>query len=631
MAFELRSINGAIRVVLLLNNTVKKQTEIISRLVRVPSDAGVMLVPVEPNLSALSLSLKQIASDLKIKTLPDGLLQHVFNVSNVATDVYDEKVINEGFTGTLREHQHESIKFALKRRASILAIDLGGGKTAISIGIMLSMNVQTLIVCPAGLRSGWNEEITKFAPQVHVLVIKSKKHFEKVFDSIDDFNVVVVSFALISSIIDQLLTHTFELLIADEAHFVKNQKSDRSKVFKTIAKKNNNKIIFLSATPAQTHQDIFHLLHVLSPTLFSKFHHYQATYERASSLSDKTFYYAERYCEPSIVHAQGGRLQLMFKGSERVEELRAIISPYCLRMLKHEFVTLPDMTREKVTIGKVSKAQSKELDMRMGKIEEAREKNNNFANAQLMELCRMTMRSKIASVLNYITAIVSNTNKKEKIILFAHHMLLQEKIVEQLAVKQVAFIHINGSTPMKKRPGMIEKFKDDEDVKFAVLSLGACSTGLNLQFCSRVVYCELIFNSITHTQAEGRVYRIGQKNEVLQQYLFLEGSTDTIIWRSIAGKVKTESKLLDEAVNHFDVTESVFSKHDVEFIFDDKDENNAIFRTSSSNIANATLPASWSGKRSGPSSSSNVTTTEKKNKKQRTKSNDDDDEFLVPL
>jgi SNF2 family DNA or RNA helicase len=99
---------------------------------------------------------------------------------------------------------------------------------------------------------------------------------------------------------------------------------------------------------------------------------------------------------------------------------------------------------------------------------------------------------------------------------------------------------------MKKRVDFIRTFREDPECRVGVFSMCATSTGLNLQFCTKIMFAELTFLSTHHSQAEARIHRIGQTHPVSVDYLLLGGTTDTLLWQSLLSKRRTEAILFDQ-------------------------------------------------------------------------------------
>jgi SWI/SNF-related matrix-associated actin-dependent regulator of chromatin subfamily A-like protein 1 len=82
-------------------------------------------------------------------------------------------------------------------------------------------------------------------------------------------------------------------------------------------------------------------------------------------------------------------------------------------------------------------------------------------------------------------------------------------------------------------------FQNDEEIRLALLSITAASTGLTLTKATTVIFSELFWNPGVLVQAEDRAHRIGQIDSVNVHYLLAKGTTDDHIWPLILKKLNT--------------------------------------------------------------------------------------------
>lgn len=524
-------------------------------------------VPSACNVHTSTNHVEWIESDdeISVVKLPPALIEFLDQ-----KDGYNHVGDNEHKTAPsiddiLMEHQQTARDFALHRKSCLLALGLGLGKTLIAISIMARLPGPALCVVPAALKSNWESEYAKFSPMTKVIVVKSSKHFAKI--NICEYDVIIVSYALLHNTLEIVKSVDWGVMVADEAHYLKSTQSLRSKAVLKFSKK-IPRLVLMTGTPAQAHMDMYNLLRLMDRKLFKHFHHQQTSLLRGKP-SLKKFYFAERYTKPAVVYISGGRKQIVFKQNARHEELQAIISPFTLSMRTSDILTLPKMTRECVTVAKLHKRAASKFNTEMKRVETLREESGSkAADAVLMALLRSTMRAKIKAVNLYLDMVLKVF--PGKFIIFAYHRELQDAIAQTLVKKGVKHIQIHGDTPMKQRAGLRESLQHDPQIRVGVLSLGACSTGLNLQFVQLAIFAELIFNSIIHTQAEGRIFRKGQTQPTCQRYLILEGSTDAMVWRNINRKVKCGNLLLNNESTELEAVETVFSDHQVPFVLESR-------------------------------------------------------------
>lgn len=122
---------------------------------------------------------------------------------------------------------------------------------------------------------------------------------------------------------------------------------------------------------------------------------------------------------------------------------------------------------------------------------------------------------------------------EDKFLIFAHHICVLDAISEMLARVGVRNIRIDGSTRPDIRKSNVDSFQNDPNIRCAVLSMKACSSGLTLTAASTVIFAELDWNPSIMLQAEGRAHRIGQAQQVKSFFLIAPGTSDDIMWNKL--------------------------------------------------------------------------------------------------
>lgn len=499
--------------------------------------------PCQPVTAPLVKELPQQLKDFVLKF--NSHYQQNFAEKNMQPQAKIEKV--KDFSQFIKESKENFVLFPHQKkcfetikeekRECIIALDMGLGKTGVMIALFLFLHevkpLRALVVLPVGLISQWRDEITQFAPKLTVRVIQNSK--TACFS--EGSNIILISVDLVARVKkDILASPKFDVLVLDEAQSVKDITTERSKALAFIIG-NAHRVYLLSGTPSMEHVFAFGLLHLLHP-LFKHFFHYQ----NFQLQSDK-FYFADRYL--SVVKKPIGKGQTAwdFKRNVRKQELKALMSPFLIRMKMKNVVDLPPVVRETIVVGELNKKQTKEFAEKLVKIDSLREKNSMAANAMMMELVRETMRLKTPFVVRHIKMLLET---QPKLSCFLHHHYLSDEIQNMLNANGIEFININSKVSRKKRAELIEDFKVKPNIRVAILSFGCCAFGLNLT-CVRVnVFCEDIWEADKKMQAEARSARIGQTESVNIQYLKLKGSTDVLLEKSNNRKLNTQAFLLGD-------------------------------------------------------------------------------------
>jgi SWI/SNF-related matrix-associated actin-dependent regulator 1 of chromatin subfamily A len=388
---------------------------------------------------------------------------------------------------------------------------MGLGKTVLGLAY-LSLKLPALIICPASLVSSWKDHIGKFLVP------------DKVEGLID-----IVSFASLHKARPDAGKY-YQCLVVDEAHYLKREESLRSRRFCAIHNHVPNTLL-LTGTPAQRNCDVFHLLKIVDPVRFPNF-----------------LTFANRYCIPQNKWIGGGRYKPSFTKNNNCEELAVICREYMLRMRKSDVLTLPPLHRRKVVVGQIPEKDRVAYKKEWKNVEQLREtRGSRAADVVMLKLCRDVTLLKLPAVLIYLQNWLQDPSSgQNKVIMFYHHRVIGDWLEQGLGAG-TPFVRIDGQTSTKDRAAYMTTFEKESTCRVGLFSLCVTSTGLNLQFCQRIMYAELTFLSVHHTQSEARVYRIGQTSAVTIEYLIIEGegSTDGLLWQSMCQKRKTEHILFD--------------------------------------------------------------------------------------
>ena len=103
---------------------------------------------------------------------------------------------------------------------------------------------------------------------------------------------------------------------------------------------------------------------------------------------------------------------------------------------------------------------------------------------------------------------------------------------------------LHGETEVRKRKDLVQKFQEDDDVPFFVLSVKAGGAGLNLTAASHVIHFDRWWNPAVENQATDRAFRIGQTKNVLVHKFVCRGTVEDKIDRMIEVKQQLAGDLL---------------------------------------------------------------------------------------
>ena len=104
---------------------------------------------------------------------------------------------------------------------------------------------------------------------------------------------------------------------------------------------------------------------------------------------------------------------------------------------------------------------------------------------------------------------------------------------------------LHGGTPVARRRELVNRFQEDEQVPFFVLSLKAGGAGLNLTAASHVIHFDRWWNPAVENQATDRAFRIGQQRNLLVHKFICQGTVEERINQLIESKQKLVNDVLE--------------------------------------------------------------------------------------
>jgi superfamily II DNA or RNA helicase len=175
-----------------------------------------------------------------------------------------------------------------------------------------------------------------------------------------------------------------------------------------------------------------------------------------------------------------------------------------------------------------------------------------FVKDELKELERLIempvkQDRKLVELKELIGRVFSESEKgdKEKVLVFSEYRKTQDCLVEELenSFGKGSVVIINGDMKLDQRKTSVQKFRDDDSVRFLV-STESGGEGINLQFCHVLVNYDLPWNPMRIEQRVGRIYRFGQTKRV-QVYNFRTKETvEDKIYGFLEQKIDIAAKAL---------------------------------------------------------------------------------------
>jgi SWI/SNF-related matrix-associated actin-dependent regulator 1 of chromatin subfamily A len=436
------------------------------------------------------------------------------------------------------EHQKEAIQKLVENKKFILADDMGLGKTTSTIIAALETGAKKiLIICPATLKINWKREIENYSDRP-IFISEGKQ-----FSTEDDF--VIVNYDIIKNFHDPkkkddslILMSKFDLIIIDEAHYIKNAQAQRTKLINDITK-SVDRLWLLTGTPMTSRPiDYFNLLSLID-----------------SPVAKNWMAYVIRYCA-GFQFKVGPRKIWNVQGASNLEELRDRTVGLTLRRLKENVLDLPD----KIITPVYLRLKSKMYEEVMGDYYNWYEKNPEESKSLTVQFTKITkIRQIIADEkISQTIEIAENIIEQDKkVIIFCNFTDSLNKITEHFGK---ASVKLDGSMSKVERQFSVDQFQENDKIKVFVGNIKAAGVGITLTSAEAVIFNDLSFLPSDHAQAEDRAYRYGQKNNVLVYYPIFENTIEGIIYDILHNKKQVIATVMGDNQNTADAAQEILKR-----------------------------------------------------------------------
>ena len=443
----------------------------------------------------------------------------------------------------LYPHQIEGIAFLLGRRRALLADDMGLGKTRQSVLAMVEAEGEGpyLVICPASIKRNWAREIEIVFPDAEPAIVGPA-----VLPPTTHRGWIIVNYELLGKNLDKLLEFDWKGVVFDEAHYLKNYQSQRSRNASKLVKEIQRDPVVhaLTGTPMTSRpRDLFPLLKILDHPLGKSF------------LS-----FAKRYCD-----AYQGDFGLVADGASNIEELTVQLHGVMLRRTKDEVLDLPPKIRtwmdvelhpyaiqhfNRLVQNFISKFDAPEAidgtTESVGLSSERRDELDDSIDTTDLGtgMGRLTqVRRAIAFVKcpHTIKFVENALEQGEKVIIFTSFLNTMQRFQRHFKDRAV---YVSGEVPVHERQNRVDRFENDDDLKLFIANMHIAGVGINLTAARQIVFNDLDWVPANHWQAEDRAYRIGQTGTVNVTYMIATGTVDSFVKTVL----ETKAALMDSIV-----------------------------------------------------------------------------------
>ena len=484
-------------------------------------------IKVDKNDNIAKLDKKQISSAIiTAHDTNNSVVRNLDSLMNYENVPYD---INATLQRTLRPYQVIGVKWLLSLKhnsfGACLADDMGLGKTLQIIAFLsdkTTKNAHNLVIAPKTLIINWQREIERFAPEMSVYLYHG---IDRDISLIEKTKVVISTYQTILNDISLFTKINFDNLIIDEAQNIKNANSKTYKAIKSISA---NMKITLTGTPIENNVNEFlGLMKLINPDLI-----------------------LDKYVKSSNSEENA------------ISRIRLMTSPFLLRRMKKDVLTDLPKKQEQMLCVKMDENQRRIYDKVLNNLryeiqrmpDRFEIKNNSvmlkgllllqeicchpqLVDNNINEGCKESVKFDL--LIELLQSLYSNAHK---VVVFSRFTRMLKIIEKGIAALHLNYYYLDGKT--QDRIAVVDEFERSNNGVF-LISLKAGGTGLNLTSADAAIIYDPWWNPAAEKQAEDRIYRIGQTQNVMIYRLIIEDSVEEKVQELQKKKTELSTQLLD--------------------------------------------------------------------------------------
>ena len=356
---------------------------------------------------------------------------------------------------------------------------------------------------------------------------------------LDGMQILIVNYESAWRLEAELLKFDADLIIADEGHKLKDNRSRQSKGMQHLGDKARYKLLLTGTVITNREMDVFSQYRFLDSQIFG------------------TSFYAfrNRYFDMT---GYGNHIPV-FRQSMADDFLKRM---HCIayRVTKEECLDLPQIREEVRKIELEPKAMKMYEQLQEDCFTQLKGSEVTAANVltKMLRLSQLTgghltddehhvrpvSHAKLDALSDIIDAAVSDG---QKLVVMARFVAEMDDIEELLKGKGIGYAVVRGG--VKDRDDEVKQFQTDPSCQVFVGQIAAAGLGITLTAAHTMVFYSLDYSMSNFDQAKARIHRVGQKQKCLYIYLIARGTVDSKVLRSLRKNVNLAKALVDDYRN----------------------------------------------------------------------------------
>ena len=467
---------------------------------------------------------------------------------------YDDEKLDNLLKVNLYPYQKEGIRFAAKAGKAIIADEMGLGKTIQAIGTAELLRKEgligsVLVLCPTSLKYQWRSEIKKFTDAEVFVIEGSHLKRKEAYNRPEPYK--IISYNSAANDIKILGSLQTDMLIMDEVQRLKNWNTQISRAARKIEADYS---VILSGTPLENKLDeLYSIVEFVDNFRLAPYYLFK---------------------DKHIITDETGKVL----GYKNLNDIGKKLSDILIRRRKKDVkLQMPErsdknlfipMTNEQKDMHQEWQNQVRLLVLKWRKMHFLSDKDRKrllLFLSQMRMVCdssyildqKTRYDTKVDECVNIISDIISEEG--EKVVVFSQWERMTRLIAKELEKKEIGFEYLHGGVPSEKRKNLVDNFMNEPSSR-VFLSTDAGSTGLNLQSAATIINIDLPWNPAILEQRIGRIYRLGQQNNIQVINLVTPYSIEEEMLGKLRFKTSMFEGVLDDGEDSVFITDDKFSK-----------------------------------------------------------------------
>jgi superfamily II DNA or RNA helicase len=465
---------------------------------------------------------------------------------------------------TLRPYQQWGLAWLQFLREAgfdgVLADDMGLGKTIQTLAHLLiekeagRLKKPCLIITPTSVIQNWVDEAKRFAPSLRILVSHGSDRKEA-HAGISETDIVLTSYALLRRDAEFLQKTSFELVILDEAQYIKNRGAQTAQLACALT---STRRLCLTGTPMENHLgELWALFNFLMPGFLGSAESFRTRFRRPIEQEGKEWarQSLSRRLAPFMLRRLKSQVEKDLP-AKTVSIHRVELTTVQRDLYESVRLAMQARIREEIASRGLSRSHITVLDglLKLRQVCCDPRLVKHHANTQAHEADHS---AKLQALLEMVTEMLE---EGRRILIFSQFVGMLNLIEAELHKLEIKYSLLTGET--KDRATAIRQFQDKETALF-LISLKAGGTGLNLTAADTVIHYDPWWNPATENQATDRAHRIGQTKPVFVYRLLTMGTVEA----KIQAMQERKQKLADSILSEQTADRVQFTLEDVEALF----------------------------------------------------------------